>query len=78
MGDARGAGGVTSLPARPVDAASRVAVDRLVAAFRARVLEVLRAGGSGEVHAVAVIEAGAVTHRSHLEGPREFPLRINP
>jgi hypothetical protein len=38
----------------------------------------VQAGGSGEVHAVAVIEAGSVTSRSHLEGPREFPLRRNP
>lgn len=65
-------------PARPLDSVSRVAVDRLVAAFRARVLDVVQAGGSGEVHAVAVIEGGAVTSRSHLEGPREFPLRRNP
>jgi hypothetical protein len=49
-----------------------------VAAFRARILDVVQAGGSGEVHAVAVLEAGVVTNRSHLEGPREFPLRRNP
>lgn len=69
---------MTPSPARVLlDAGSRAAVERLVAAFRARVLEVVQAGGSGEVHAVAVIEAGAVTHRSHLEGPREFPLRAD-
>jgi hypothetical protein len=58
--------------------ASQAAIERVVAAFRARVLEVVQAGGSGEVRAVAVIESGVVTHRSHLEGPREYPLRRKP
>lgn len=41
-------------------------------------MAVVQAGGSGEVHATAVIDSGSVTRRSHIEGPREYPLEKNP
>ncbi len=66
--------------AHPVDsatkAAARAAIQRLAAAFLKRALEAVEGGEAAEVKAVAVIEpGGAVAQRSHIEGPREFPLR---
>jgi len=66
---------VTTPPPRQLDAATRAGVERVVAAFRRRILEVIQGEGSGEVHAVAVISDRQVTDRSHLDGPREYPLR---
>lgn len=61
-----------------LDAANRAALERVIARFRARIIEIVLAGGTGEVQAVAVLDHGSITDRCHVSGPRDYPLRRKP
>ena len=60
---------------RPLDAAHRARVDRLLSAFRARLEQAAAEGRSGEVHLVAELRDGQLTAGSRINGPNDYPLR---
>lgn len=58
-----------------LDAETAQRIDRLIAAFRVQILRALMRESGGEVVARARVVRGQLAQDSHVEPPREYPLR---